>query len=328
MKRHLKFFILRVSLNYFANQLNKTMIWVTPNPQLFRNLCSSCLNFKIIDFPIKIAGSFFGKFWQMVVNWNLGSFFLAFARIIYRVIIQPVIIRIEKWATIILEKLEQRFIFVQDEFYRKMEDLFTFEDEPGNYVPIVQNINGQQFTYHYQESTRLEHTFMMVQKINNFLLNVHGLLLATFEKTWILIDKIHNHRNQPKVFAMPDFEITNPEIFDDRNSESLAPETSKLDSNLQFLNNKLKNIALQRQARALFQSFNTCSIMTFNNFAKSLFNTIHTKNTARTTPGKIIQIFINQLFMTIGSIFKNQEFQVLKKPGFRWPQQSDFYRKL
>jgi len=261
MKRHIKFFILRVSLNYFANQLNKTMIWVTPNPQLFRNLCSSCLNFKFIDLLIKIAGSFFGKFWQMVVSWNLGSFFLALVRIIYRVIIQPVITRIEKRATIILEKFEQRFIFVQDEFYRKMEDFFTFEDEPGNYVPIVQNINGQQFTYQYQESISLERTFVMVQKINNLLLNVQGLLLATFEKTWIWIEKIHNHRNQPQVYAMPDFEITNPEIFDDRNSEPVTSDTEKRDFNLKNINNKLKYNALQRQARTLFQSLNSFSVI-------------------------------------------------------------------
>jgi hypothetical protein len=304
------------------------MIWVTPNPQLFRNLCSSCLNFKIIDLLIKIAGSIFGKFWQMVVNWNLGSFFLAFSRIIYRVIIQPVITRIEKRATIILEKLEQKFIFVQDEFYRKMEDLFTFEDEPGNYVPIVQNINGQQFTYQYQESVSLERTFVMVQKINNLLLNVQGLLLANFEKTWIWVEKIHNHRNQPQVFAMPDFEITNPEIFDDRNSELLSPETEKRDSNFKNINNKLKTITLKPKARILFQSLNSFSMIRFNIFAKSICNTFRIKNTGRKALGKVIQIFINQLFKKMASIIKKQEFQVLKKPGFRWLQQSNFYRKL
>jgi hypothetical protein len=127
---------------------------------------------------------------------------------------------------------------------------------------------------------------------------------------------------------MPDFEITNPEIFDDRNSELLTPETGKRDSNFKIINNKLKNITLQRKARIFFQSLNSFSMIRFNNFSKSLWDTFRIKNTGRNTPGKVIQIFINQLFKTMASIAKNQEFQVLKKPGFRWLQQSNFYRKL
>ena len=327
MKKHLKFFILRVPLNYLANQLNKTMIWGTPNPQLFRNLFSSCLNSKIIDSLIKIPGSFFGKFWQMVVNWNLGSFFMAFSRIIYHIMIQPVIRIIEKQVKIILDRLEQRFIAVQDEFYLKMEDFFTHE-EPGDYIAIVQNIDGQQFTFQYNEIAYFEGSFALFREISYFLLNFQGRFLENFEKTWIWLDKFQNRRSQSQVFAMPDFEITNPEIFQDRSSEPSTSEFGKRDFNLQNINKqKISNI-LHRNVRTILQPFDILTTKKFNYLEKPFFVNSHTENLARNNPDKFTQTLINQLYKIVDLLKSAEIFQVLKKPGFHKVQHSIIYRKL
>lgn len=211
---------LQIQVNRFKNGKERKPENGTPFSFIFRCLDNIRLNSFIIDQILSKAGRIFGRIWQRVVKWNLGGIFWTILFTIYQFAIRPLIVLLMRNIGILMRRVEKKMLALQEYFYGKMEDLFNHE-EPGDYLFKMQCTNGQQVDYQY-EIAWVERTFNIIQVVNYVMLNINHKILATFEKAQIKFYKFQNRHHAVQITEMPEFEITNPEIFNYKPSEVLS----------------------------------------------------------------------------------------------------------
>jgi len=325
MKKHLRNFILRIPLNYFANQAIRTRVWGKPNPDLFRNLFSSCLNSNIIISIIQVAGNFFQRFWHKLIKWNLGSFCWTILLAVYRIVLQPLLKILLKHFQVLVMRCEQKMVVFQEYFYGEMEDLFNY-NEPGEHLYKIQCNNGRQVDYQY-EIAWVERTFVIIQVVELFLRYFAHRTLATFEKAWIELNKFQNRSKPALVMEMPEFEITNPEIFNSK-PDSLKSKIKNWIPGLRQPAQHTINHTLQRNAKIVSVSENHFSIKIFGiNLHQHLMD-IQIGNASISRIHFRIKNIINQLVKSKVNCKISELFRFFKPKGCNKIFHSIFNRRL
>lgn len=213
---------LQIQVNRFKKGKERKPENGTPISFILRCLDKIRLNSSIMDQILSKAGNFFGCIWQSVVKWNLGCIFWMIFHPNIQVAIRPLMLVLMRNLGILLRRVEKKLVALQEYFFGKMEYLINHE-EPGNYFIKMQCNHGQQVDYQY-EIAWVERTFDIIQLVNYVMLNINHKILATFEKAQLKFRKFQNRHHAAQVISMPEFEITNPEIFDCKPSEGLTSE--------------------------------------------------------------------------------------------------------
>ena len=297
----------------------------TPFSFILRCFNNIRLNSFIIDQFMSKTGILFGNIWQRVIKWNLGGIFWTILLTIYQFAFRPLMMSLMRNFRILLRRVEHKLMALQEYFYGKMEDLFNHE-EPGDYLFKMQCTNGQQVDYQY-EIAWVERTFVIIQVVELFLRYFAHRTLATFEKAWIELNKFQNRSKPAFVIEMPEFEITNPEIFNSK-PDSLKSKIKNWIPGLRQPAQHTINHTLQHNAKIVSVSENHFSIKIFGiNLHQHLMD-IQIGNASISRIHFRIKNIINQLVKSQVNCKISELFRFFKPKGFNKIFYSIFNRRL
>ncbi len=317
---------LQIQVNRFKNGNKRKPDNGTPLPIIIQNIGKIRLNSFIIDQIMSKAGKFFDRIRQMVVKWNLGGIFWTILLTIYQFAIRPLMVLLMRNLGILLRRVENKLTALQEYFYGKMEDLFNHE-EPGDYLFKMQCTNGQQVEYQY-EIAWVERTFDIIQVVNYVMLNINHKILATFEKAQIKFRKFQNRHHAAQVIEMPEFEITNPEIFDYKPSDVL---TSEIKSRANLANLPLQNMiktTLQQNVKFFLSLENRFSPKKPEIISQHQWSVNRSVKDSIDQPYTIFQNITNQLLNSEISGKIKQDLRAFTIKCFGMIRHLMFYRKL
>lgn len=317
---------LQIQANRFKKENQRNQETGTPFSYIFRSLDNFRLNSLIMDQILSIAGNFFGSIRQRVIKWNLGGIFWTILLTIYQIAIRPLMMLLMRYFRILLRWVEKTQTALQEYFYGKMEELFNHE-EPGDYLFKLQCTNGQQVEYQY-EIAWVERTFDIMQVVKYVMLNINHKILATFEKAQLKFFKFQNRHHAAQVFQMPEFEITNPEIFNHQPSEIL---TSKIENTAVQANNPFQNMiktTVQQHVKFFLFLENRFSLKQSGIKIQHQLSEIPSVRSSGFRPNTVFQNITNQLLSPEIANKIKQNLRIFKIKCLNLIHHLKYYRKL
>ncbi len=317
---------LQIQVNRFKNGNKRKPDNGTPFSAFVQRKSKIRLNSSINDVFLSTAGKSLGSIRHTVNKWNLEGVFCAILHTIYQFAIRPLMMLLMRNFGILTRRVEKKLTALQEYFYGKMEDLFNHE-EPGDYLFKMQCTNGQQVEYQY-EIAWVERTFDIIQVVNYVMLNINHKILATFEKAQIKFYKFQNRHHAAQFMEMPEFEITNPEIFDYKPSEILA---SEMKSRVHIASLPIQNMiktTLQQNVKFFLSLENRFSTKKPESKSQHQWSNNQSAKNSIDQPDSIFQNITNQLLNSEISGKIKQHLKAFKVKCFSRILHLKYYRKL